>query len=94
MSVTVGRAPRSGETGDHAVSLSVAAVLFSASSDTKGFSPRGAIDFTRVISVLPFIGRKWNNNRGGTENHRVTLRAAVQGGEEKENRKAIQPKNK
>lgn len=57
------------------MSLSVLAVLFSACSDTKGFSPRRAIDFTRVISVLPFIGRKWNNNRGGTENHRVTLSA-------------------
>lgn len=71
----MGWAPWSGETGDHAVSLSVLAVLFSACSDTKGFSPRRAIDFTRVISVLPFIGRKWNNNRGGTENHRVTLSA-------------------
>lgn len=49
----------------------------------KGFSPRRAIDFTRVISVLPFIGRKWNNNRGGTENHGVTLGVAVQGEEEK-----------
>ena len=36
--------------------------------------PWRAIDFGRVISVFPFTGRKWNNNRGGRENHRVTLR--------------------
>lgn len=35
--------------------------------------PWRAIDFSRVISVFPLTGRKWNNNRGGRENHRVTL---------------------
>lgn len=41
---------------------------------TQKLCPRRAIDFSRVISVFPFTGRKWNNNRGQRENHGVTLR--------------------
>lgn len=44
---------------------------------TQRLCPRRAIDFSRVISVFPFMGRKWNNNRGGRENHGVTLGETV-----------------
>lgn len=44
---------------------------------TQRLCPWRAIDFSRVISVFPFIGRKWNNNRGGRENHAVTLGETV-----------------
>ncbi len=37
---------------------------------TQKLCPRRAIDFSKVISVFPFTGRKWNNNRGGREKSR------------------------
>lgn len=40
---------------------------------TQKLCPWRAIDFSRVISVFPFTGRKWNNNRGKGEKSRVTL---------------------
>lgn len=62
------------KTLDLAVSHSASVALVFHLFGHKRVCPQRAVDFGRVISVFPFVGRKWNNNRAERgENHRSRM---------------------
>lgn len=67
-----GLSPMRPQNSSSCTTVQLPPLLFSTS--TQKLCPWRAIDFSRVISVFPFTGRKWNNNGGEEENHGVTLR--------------------